>query len=161
MSIEEPGFSIAPNPNCSHIADAGFVIHPSLNPSRDSGSKEPRQNRFLKYKSCSKCGDPEESWVCLVCRFSGCCRYKHGHMVKHSEDENRQNNHPVIAISLSDLSFWCFSCDDYITHPRLEGVFQEFHRGKFGQLPSGQLHGGDSSANVEAGAYLVMLPKET
>lgn len=62
-------------------------------------------------------------------------------MVLHSEAQSKNNGHDCIAVSVADLSFWCFSCDEYITHPKVEDVFRQVHWGKFGCLPSGELHG--------------------
>lgn len=61
-------------------------------------------------------------------------------MVAHASGPGNDHSAVVIAISLSDLSFWCFACDDYITNPKLEAIFRQFHRGKFGNFPSGTLH---------------------
>ena len=38
-----------------------------------------------------------------------CSRYVNQHMVQHNEE----SHHPL-ALSFSDLSVWCYSCDDYI-----------------------------------------------
>ncbi|PXF47881.1 Histone deacetylase 6 [Gracilariopsis chorda] len=127
-------------------------------PSPQASGKAPRENRYWKYKTCEACGDVDEGWVCLVCCFSGCSRYKKGHMVEHAEDTDRETEHPVIAISLSDLSVWCFLCDEYVTHPKLEEPFREFHRGKFGKYPSGRLH----DVSLDDPKFVVeCLPKES
>lgn len=142
------GFSVAPNPNCSHIASASFEVCGDLVvPVAGAEGKAPRRNLYTENCACDTCGDAEETWVCLVCAFAGCSRYKAGHMVDHVNDESNEHSKAVIAISLADLSAWCFACDDYITHPKLEPVFSEFHRDKFGSAPTGGLHcsaGGDA-----------------
>lgn len=80
-------------------------------------------------------------------------------MVQHAEDKEKEKEHPVIALSLSDLSVWCFLCDEYVTHPKLEKPFREFHRGKFGHFPSGRLH--DVSTILDEPKIIVeCLPKE-
>lgn len=138
---EVPGFSVAPSPNCPHVAASSFQIYPDLVVS-DTGAlgKAPRKNLYSENCACNTCGDAEESWVCLLCGFSGCSRYKACHMVDHVKDKSNEHSGTVIAISLADLSTWCFACDDYITHPKLEIVFREFHRGKFGAFPTKSLH---------------------
>lgn len=51
-------------------------------------------------------------------------------MAKHNED----NPTHCLAISFSDLSVWCYSCDYYIAHQILrEGVLNELHKVKFGE----------------------------
>ena len=42
-------------------------------------------------------------------------------MVKHNEE----SKHPV-ALSFSDLSFWCYECDSYITSGRISMIRNEF-----------------------------------
>ncbi|CDF38791.1 unnamed protein product [Chondrus crispus] len=153
------GFSVAPSPNCLHIASPSFEIFPEIaTATTNSHGKAPRRNLYLEKCACNSCGDPEESWVCLSCGVSGCSRYKAGHMVAHANDAGSDHAAAVIAISLADLSIWCFACDDYITHPKLEPIFREFHLGKFGRAPTGELH----SANNEAhGAVLTMETSAT
>lgn len=139
------GFSVAPNPNCPHISSPAFHFHEKLLVSSSGAQgKAPRRNLFTDNCVCETCGDAEETWVCLRCSFSGCSRYKSGHMVAHVTDETHDHKNAAISISLSDLSTWCFSCDDYITHPKLEPIFREFHKGKFGVFPSSQLHAEDT-----------------
>lgn len=139
---ERHGFSIAPNPNCPHIAAPTFQLNKKLViTASGSEGKAPRRNLFAENNACQQCGDADETWVCLLCSFSGCSRYKSAHMVCHVRDEFHDHTNAVIAISLADLSVWCFSCDSYVTHPKLEPAFREFHRGKFGTAPSKPLHG--------------------
>lgn len=44
-----------------------------------------------------------------------CSRYVNFHMLTHANE----TRHPV-ALSWSDLSVWCYSCDSYISSPLLE-----------------------------------------
>jgi hypothetical protein len=39
-------------------------------------------------------------------------------MAKHAAE---QHSNQTLALSLSDHSFWCYTCDDYVSTPRLEG----------------------------------------
>lgn len=73
-------------------------------------------------------------------------------MVEHVNDKENGHSESVIALSLADLSVWCFACDEYITDPKLEGVFQEFHLDKFGTLPSDNLH-----KRVETGGQVTIM----
>ncbi|KAJ7549485.1 hypothetical protein O6H91_07G055500 [Diphasiastrum complanatum] len=58
---------------------------------------------------CISCGEQLENWVCLTCYDVLCSRYVNAHMAEHSTEKG----HPL-ALSFSDLSVWCFSCDAYI-----------------------------------------------
>jgi len=83
---------------------------------------------------CEMCGDTSENWVCLATGRLLCSRYVAGHMKAHAEGRAREpdNGGGVVALSLSDLSAWCFQCDSYITDPVVEAVLEEFRCAKFG-----------------------------
>lgn len=135
------GFSVAPSANCPHVAAATFQVSKGLSRAQSAAEgKAPRRNLYQQHCACSVCGDAAETWVCLTCSMSACSRHKAGHMVDHANDRDNDHSVSVIAISLADLSVWCFACDEYITHPKLESVFQQFHMDKFGVLPSDNLH---------------------
>eukprot|EP00177_Eucheuma_denticulatum_P003806 GFKZ01006880.1.p1 GENE.GFKZ01006880.1~~GFKZ01006880.1.p1 ORF type:complete len:195 (+),score=16.13 GFKZ01006880.1:383-967(+) len=139
------GFSVAPNPNCPHLSSPTFQVASILTPSPASSSlsegKARRRNLFLEHRACHTCGDDTESWVCLGCGYSGCSRYRRSHMVEHAREKREEGGH-MIGLGLADLSVWCFECEEYVTHAKVEGVFREMHWGKFGCWPGGELHGG-------------------
>ena len=56
-----------------------------------------------------------------------CGRYINGHMVSHNEG----SGHPL-AISLADISVWCFPCDAYLDHASLQLAKNTVHYSKFG-----------------------------
>ena len=56
-----------------------------------------------------------------------CGRYINGHMVSHNEG----SGHPL-AISLADISVWCFPCDAYLDHASLRLAKNTVHYSKFG-----------------------------
>lgn len=144
----EHGFRVEPNRNCPHIANPSFVIHSKLQPKTDGPEgKALKSNLFRDYSACSTCDDASESWICLSCAISGCSRYKKAHMVEHMDQKTSDELHTAISISLSDLSVWCFKCDEYIIHPKLDRVFRELHFGKFGSAPKANMH----SLSVELG----------
>lgn len=150
---DEAGFSVTPKSNCPHIASNSFIIYePFINPqsssatttsSKSIASSETIYSENLK---CSLCSVIDEVWVCLRCGFSGCGRFKNKHMLKHASNQTAASCTPVVAMSLADLSTWCFVCDDYITHPKLEIPFRELHHAKIGQYPQAALH--DLSSKV-------------
>lgn len=106
-------FAVDPNPNCPHVQ---AVM-----------SRDGRLGVDV-LEPCSQCGDPSENWLCLTCGQVFCSRYVQGHMAEH----NAQHPDHHIAASFSDLSFWCYSCDDYIKHRLLGPVFRALHTSKFG-----------------------------
>ncbi|KAH8420333.1 hypothetical protein KR009_009253, partial [Drosophila setifemur] len=83
---------------------------------------------------CSRCDSLAENWMCLSCRTVGCGRYVNEHMQMHC----LESGHPL-AMSLSDLSVWCYACSSYIDHPRLHAFLNAAHLDKF-QEPMAWTH---------------------
>lgn len=90
------GFAVEPITNCPHIPDY----------------KTNEKGPDLYHKPCQSCGDTKENWQCLHCQSVYCSRYCQGHMKQHVEDVPEHS----VCISYSDLSVWCYECDNYITH---------------------------------------------
>ncbi|CAJ0633544.1 14421_t:CDS:2 [Entrophospora sp. SA101] len=84
----------------------------------------PRQDSS---KPCAKCNDAKENWLCLKCQQVFCSS---AHMSEH----NQETSHPL-AISFSDMSVWCYECDDYIDSPNLKQIITACYVSKFGELP--------------------------
>ncbi|KAL8540437.1 hypothetical protein ACS0TY_001873 [Phlomoides rotata] len=59
--------------------------------------------------TCKRCQHPEENWLCLCCKDVLCSRFVNKHMLQHYQQDNHN-----LALSYSDLSVWCFSCDAYL-----------------------------------------------
>lgn len=95
---------------------------------------------------------PGENWMCLMCGALLCSRYANGHAKIHWEDtksedfvdeavgkpgvtyggdESTRSGH-CIAVSLGDLSVWCYECNSYLQHPTLEGFTKTLEEMKFG-----------------------------
>ncbi|CAG8792293.1 5366_t:CDS:2, partial [Racocetra persica] len=68
---------------------------------------------------CNICKNDNENW-----------RYVNGHMKEHNE----QTDHKL-TISFSDISIWCYACDDYVINPILDPIKSSVHFAKFGTLP--------------------------
>ncbi|GMT24810.1 hypothetical protein PFISCL1PPCAC_16107 [Pristionchus fissidentatus] len=116
-SVVPPGaFAVVPKKDCPH------VIHcvPSSLPS----SGVPTEG------ACEGCRDRSENWVCLTCFNLNCARAVNGCSITHSE----QAAHPIV-LSLSDLSVWCYGCDEYIAHEVLFPFKLAAYRNKFGEDP--------------------------
>mmetsp|Transcript_83586 Transcript_83586/g.183808 ORF Transcript_83586/g.183808 Transcript_83586/m.183808 type:complete len:227 (-) Transcript_83586:221-901(-) len=114
------GVQVIPRSDCPHLASHDIVIADKL-------KENPANFR------CSTCGE-DEVWYCLFCGVMLCSRYKNRHMVEHCEKESH-----CVALSFSDLSFWCFECSAYLNAfdiTKLHGVFTAAHIGKFGEAPA-------------------------
>mmetsp|Transcript_8806 Transcript_8806/g.26384 ORF Transcript_8806/g.26384 Transcript_8806/m.26384 type:complete len:629 (-) Transcript_8806:91-1977(-) len=87
-----------------------------------------------------------ENWICLECGATRCSRYVNGHALSHwemtrelalkkknqgVEDGNDGAGH-CIAVSLADLSVWCYECNAYLKHPKLSNVTKHLENLKFG-----------------------------
>ncbi|KAK1324069.1 hypothetical protein QJS10_CPA02g00307 [Acorus calamus] len=82
---------------------------------------------------CSRCDHPAENWLCLSCKDVLCSRFINKHMLKHYQESRH-----CIALSYSDLSVWCFSCDSYLDAQmilQLRPVYEIAHLLKFGVRP--------------------------
>ncbi|KAF7840750.1 histone deacetylase 6 [Senna tora] len=82
---------------------------------------------------CNSCQHPNENWLCLSCKEVLCSRFVNKHMLQHYQ----QTNHSV-ALSFSDLSVWCFSCDAYLDAQviqQLRPVHEVAYILKFGEAP--------------------------
>lgn len=138
------GFEVTPLTTCSHVAGAVLANGADLHelPS-----------------TCESC-DGDELWLCLHCLRAGCSRYQNGHASLHAA----QSTH-ALALSLSDSSVWCFSCDAYIdlfNNPELHGIFTAYYRHRFGEEPvlpgvlslesAGAAHGGAGAEAAPAAA---------
>ena len=87
-------------------------------------------NARCMHKAC-RCSGKGDNWVCLTCLKVFCGRNDCKHMLQHSEDTEHE-----VAISLKDLSIWCYSCQNFLDHtgnPHLSHIFEYFHRLKFGE----------------------------
>ncbi|XP_065830679.1 histone deacetylase 6-like isoform X2 [Oscarella lobularis] len=87
----------------------------------------PRQGINVK-DPCTVCGDVIENWICLRCYKVMCSRYANEHMIKHSSDEDHH-----VVLSFSDLSVWCYACDNYVDNEMIRAAKQSAHQSKFGE----------------------------
>ena len=71
-----------------------------------------------------------ENWICLECTQVRCSRYINGHSLVHYKSTDGH----CIALSISDLSIWCYACNSYIIHGTLKEVLKHFELLKFDQL---------------------------
>ncbi|XP_073029828.1 uncharacterized protein [Primulina eburnea] len=82
---------------------------------------------------CNRCEHPDENWLCLCCKDVLCSRFVNKHMLEHFRREKHS-----LALSFSDLSVWCFSCDAYLDAQvilPLRPVYETAYILKFGEAP--------------------------
>lgn len=77
---------------------------------------------------------PGENWKCLECNLTRCSRYVNGHALDHWEktkEECKDGEGHCIAISLADLSVWCYICQSYVVHDMLDPCVKKLQKLKF------------------------------
>mmetsp|Transcript_168173 Transcript_168173/g.535170 ORF Transcript_168173/g.535170 Transcript_168173/m.535170 type:complete len:200 (+) Transcript_168173:151-750(+) len=119
MEEEGQGVQVFPHDHCPHLKDAELVF--------PSGA-----HLIASDARCSVCGEGEV-WVCALCGAVLCSRFKNQHMAAHSQSEGH-----CVALSLSDLSFWCFQCDAYLDVFKikaLQPLYTAAHIAQFGEAP--------------------------
>ena len=112
-------FAVEPITNCPHLNPIQYENFKKV--LEDSLSSYHEASNVFDLLPCGVCDEKKENWVCLECGITYCSRYMHGHMVSH----NVETGHPV-AQSFSDGSFWCYSCDSYITNRTLDRLRKVF-----------------------------------
>ena len=149
------GFEIIPLSYCPHCTDTISIDHSSnLSSSSSSSSSSSTssssattnltlnsslslsllQNNVNELPACTMCHDTKENWICLICANIGCSRYVAGH----GTDHYQQTNHSI-ALSYSDMSIWCYECENYLNifHiPILYESFRILYYKKFRQYPT-------------------------
>lgn len=105
-------FAVEPRPWCPHLE-----------------SVQPLPARGMNvHKACEDCEDATENWVCLICYRVLCSRFVNEHMMHHASAEQH-----LLALSCSDLSVWCYGCEDYVDNEVLHPMKNEAHMKKFGE----------------------------
>jgi len=99
---------------------------------------------------------PGENWICLDCGVIRCSRYVNGHALEHfqytsnmnrkrssnsekkmsgnhtEKEETMESSHGhCLAVSLADLSVWCYECESYVVHDSLDPIVQKLQEMKF------------------------------
>mmetsp|Transcript_118057 Transcript_118057/g.220649 ORF Transcript_118057/g.220649 Transcript_118057/m.220649 type:complete len:562 (-) Transcript_118057:199-1884(-) len=90
-----------------------------------------------------------ENWVCLHDGKSRCGRYGRRHGLQHWEQTKKEQEANLtvaqaatgqvsrghcLALSLSDLSVWCYECDGYVQHKSLAPLVKRMEQLKFGDV---------------------------
>ena len=75
----------------------------------------------------SECPSAVENWLCAACLQLHCGRHVAAHALAHSHSCGH-----AIAVSMADLSVWCYECDCYVAAPKLAPLLDALHEMKFG-----------------------------
>ncbi|GAB2289193.1 hypothetical protein Dimus_023496 [Dionaea muscipula] len=59
--------------------------------------------------TCSICDTPENLWICVICGFVGCGRYKEGHTIRHWKDTQH-----CYSLDLVTQRVWDYVGDSYV-----------------------------------------------
>ncbi|EPB78512.1 Zn-finger in ubiquitin-hydrolase and other protein [Ancylostoma ceylanicum] len=78
---------------------------------------------------CETCQCAAEPWVCLTCYKAHCGRYVHEHALMHHLAEPSHS----MALSLADLTVWCYPCEAYVHNEKLIPAKSSAHISKFGE----------------------------
>jgi len=104
------GFAVYPLSWCPHLAQLYPIVPEEV------ATKGP----------CKQCGDIKENWLCLHCFSTSCSRYVGQHQLAHFSETKH-----ALALSYSDLSVWCYQCDNYVDNEVLYTVKNKAHMDKF------------------------------
>ncbi len=107
-------------------ANANLVMPLSWCPHLETIKNDIKSEDFDIGKKCESCDNIGENWICLVCHKVFCSRYVMEHMLMHGLESEH-----LMALSFSDLSVWCYGCDDYVDNERLHKAQNALHKNKF------------------------------
>lgn len=138
--VEDKGGPVVPKTECPHLRDHVKVTTSAIaavyhangvgvdGPTCDHVARRERATGRLK---CDLADDDDgegnatcpagENWTCLECGVVRCSRYVNGHALAHWETTKAaaaaaggDGVGHCVAVSLSDLSVWCYACRAYL-----------------------------------------------
>ncbi|XP_008788783.2 BRAP2 RING ZnF UBP domain-containing protein 2 [Phoenix dactylifera] len=92
--------------------------------------------------TCSVCGTSENLWMCVLCGFIGCGRYKDGHAVRHWKETQH-----CYSLELETQRVWDYVGDNYVHR-----LIQSKTDGKLVELNFHCPHGDDMCGSCECSA---------
>jgi histone deacetylase 6 len=117
------GYAVQFKTDCPHIDETNLS-------QKTIGELNDFANSLKISTKCNQnnCNELHENWLCVSCLGFNCSRYINGHAVEHYQNED----HPI-ALSMFDLSFWCYRCNRYIKNSQLTILRDIVYKAKFGE----------------------------
>ena len=146
---QDRGGAIIPIENCPHVQlsenliDIGSIsalVNKCSHVQQCAGTAATVPSGGMKESTNEDGSCPStENWMCLHCGVVRCSRYVNGHSKDHyfqsaldSQKKNDPNMGHCLAVSLEDLSVWCYSCEAYVIHHNLKHILNSLEKLKFG-----------------------------
>lgn len=126
-------FAIEPITNCPHVTSNHYKTFTKF--LMNSLTYYNQSDNVFNLCPCLNCHQLIENWICLQCGQTYCSRYQKGHMALHNAETSHE-----IAQSFSDGSFWCYTCDSYITNKNLDRLRKIFGHIKHHLVIESRLH---------------------
>lgn len=142
----DAGGPVVPKADCPHIANHVCLSVDDLDKTtwqecthfrmEESGksSRGGLKSEFGEGESCPQ----GQNWICLECNMVRCSRYVNGHGKAHweatkasKEEQGEDLAGHCIAVSMEDLSVWCYECNAYLHHERLKPFVKRMEELKF------------------------------
>ncbi|KAJ3207698.1 NAD-dependent protein deacetylase sirtuin-2 [Entophlyctis luteolus] len=121
-------FAVHPKLDCPHVH--------LLDPASPSSAEASTLRDAARSAPCEvlECASTSENWVCLRCFHVACSRYVNGHMAVHVQSVH---NGMCVAVSMADLSVYCYECDEYIQtlNKTVLNALNILHKTKFDGAP--------------------------
>ena len=105
---------------------ANLVVPLSWCPHLETITKQLSEKLFDVKRKCENCENEGENWICLVCHRVFCSRYVKEHMLFHSIESEH-----LVTLSFSDISVWCYGCEEYVDNELLYKMKNLLHKNKF------------------------------
>lgn len=108
---EDTGGHVTPKQFCTHLLE-----HVHVQTYHTMSLHFPKNEDAMQQCSNPDCSGMKtmENWLCLACHSILCSRYVKSHALHHYETSGH-----CVAVSLADLSVWCYACNSYIRHNSL------------------------------------------
>ncbi len=106
--------------------NANLVMPKSWCEHLETINKEFKEEDLTVKRPCENCENVGENWICLVCYKVMCSRYVNEHMLFHSVETEHK-----VTLSFSDISVWCYGCEDYVDNELLYPMKNALHIDKF------------------------------
>jgi len=107
---------------------------------------------------CMHCGEPEDLWMCLICGFMGCGRYRSQHALQHFHDSGHS-----FSIELLTQRVWDYTGDNYVHRlvaNKVDGKLVELPEGSHKSKAAGEDAADDKLQDALVGSKLDSVLQE-